>query len=786
MGIDRFAHFISKSINNDGFDEININNNIRKIISNHIIFDLNFLIYQEIFAIENEINDIIKIILCLPFVCGNMDILEEYLKKILNQPHWKEHYNENNINLIFDGFNEDEIIDKFILFIMSDVKYTLDIEKLGYLSLFDNNKISVIELVIYEKFVAIIIDMINKIHYTQFIQSISLFFDGIPSYSKILEQRKRRIKNYLESVKKKEIFKQYFNNLETNNKKLVENLSKKYDIDCNILIFDYFKWIKYRFTIDKSIGPSSNFIKNLELFVNIKLKQHFLKCDIYINSSLENGESDLKIFKHIANKNFTEECSIHTSDSDLIHHILVQQTYYKIIDKEINLNVIKYIKNNNTDIYIHVFEAPLIIKNLLELYNNINSVETINYFIIWDLCLLFFLFGNDHLPASVEIGPELGIEFFMVTHYQALAKNNIIYLHNSQIRMDINYLRLYLETINKTKETNITIIILQRFFKVSNIFINIMVYKFNLNYESINDFLKKFIIYKSLLMTTIEFNNLDEDDLRKILNVNIENPEDYLNLSIFKFSESQLETFNTSIQIIEDNIDYAEKTYNGLILYTKHTNSTFNTSNNDNIQIGHIDDPYQDLYNYVVDLSMIYLNTNYNKYYNYNNITTHLQLVQNLNLCNIDLSESNNYLEKLYHLITSQFGNMCNYYSNNITYYKYYEIPSLNSIIQFILTNEKTQLCLLWDEKIKNDNLENYFNATSHYLLITPFIFTYNTRIDLLSIAKKINSIEHLWITDDIANFNYRNINIFDFINVCNTIISKDTLTNELINIKFN
>ena len=51
MGIDRFAHFISKSINNDGFDEININNNIRKIISNHIIFDLNFLQFLYVFSI---------------------------------------------------------------------------------------------------------------------------------------------------------------------------------------------------------------------------------------------------------------------------------------------------------------------------------------------------------------------------------------------------------------------------------------------------------------------------------------------------------------------------------------------------------------------------------------------------------------------------------------------------------------------------------------------------------------------------------------------------------------
>ena len=63
MGLDRFANFISKSINNDGIEEISIDSNLRKIVSNHIIFDLNFLIYQEIVEIENEINDIIKVLL---------------------------------------------------------------------------------------------------------------------------------------------------------------------------------------------------------------------------------------------------------------------------------------------------------------------------------------------------------------------------------------------------------------------------------------------------------------------------------------------------------------------------------------------------------------------------------------------------------------------------------------------------------------------------------------------------------------------------------------------------
>ena len=44
MGLDRFANFISKFINNEGIEELDINHNIRKIVANHVIFDLNFLI----------------------------------------------------------------------------------------------------------------------------------------------------------------------------------------------------------------------------------------------------------------------------------------------------------------------------------------------------------------------------------------------------------------------------------------------------------------------------------------------------------------------------------------------------------------------------------------------------------------------------------------------------------------------------------------------------------------------------------------------------------------------
>ena len=84
MGLDRFANFISKSINNDGIEDIMIDNNIKLIIASHVIFDLNFLIYQEIITIENEINDIIKIILCLPFSSNKIDTLETLIQKIFS------------------------------------------------------------------------------------------------------------------------------------------------------------------------------------------------------------------------------------------------------------------------------------------------------------------------------------------------------------------------------------------------------------------------------------------------------------------------------------------------------------------------------------------------------------------------------------------------------------------------------------------------------------------------------------------------------------------------------
>jgi len=723
MGIDRFSNFISKVVNCDSIEEVCVQTNLRQIASNCIIFDANFLIYQEIIEIENDVNDIIKIILCYPF-SNNHVLLENYLKKIFLQQHWLKY----DYQKLFDNFsnNEEDVINYFITDITNK----------------NNTKLSIIELIIHEKILNKIVYLMDKFHKNTFIQSIVIFFDGIPSYSKIIEQRKRRIKTHLESIERKKIYKIYFNELDTNNKKLIDNINKKYNIDNADLYFDYIKWTKYRFTTNKSIGTSCVFITSLEDFINLKLSNLFPKCTIQINKSTENGESDLKIFKFIALNETIYDYSIHTVDSDLIHQILVQQTFYKIINKNINLCLIKYIKKNNLDEFAQIIEAPILIKYLLELYNTINNIKTCNYKIIWDLCIIFYFFGNDRIPSSKEIGPELGLDFFLISHYKALNNTFIVNFKKSCINFDLNNFKLLLQQINKTKQQNITKIILHRFFQVSNQFIVLFVDKLCLNFEEIKEFLKKFIINRGLNLSKNEINNMDESDMRILMCCNIENSESYIDFSIFNLNKYDTKLLIDSIKLIEDNINYYDNTFNGLIIYVKQSYIT--------------NDSYQDLYNLINNKVITTLSEKYPLFYDYNNINLHLD--------NNNIYNTNDYLKEIYYLIMTQFGNMKEYHSNNITYYKYYNLPSLDNIIDFInkLNSNITQ-SNIWFKNIQNENVDKYLDADNHLVLITPFLLCYNTNNDFY---KKIIPIDNLWVCDDnINDFDYKKINYNDFMN---------------------
>ena len=711
MGLGRFANFITKSIYND-IEEININNNIKKIISNYIIFDINFLIYQGYIDIENEINDINKILLCKDqqFDKYIINVLDKMINILLKQSHWNiiSPYNITNYKDFIDYINT-KIDDILIL-----------------------------DIVIFNKILNLIFKNIYGTHHIQYIQSICIFFDGVPSLSKMIEQRRRRIKKYIESDIKNNMYDTYLSNLTLDNVKLYEVLTNKYIFDNvelnNSLTFDYTILVANKFNIEKNIYPSSIFIINFEKFIKTSLIIN--NVNIIINSSCCNGEADLKIFKYIAEENINGEYCIHTIDSDLIHQILVQQVYYDLNNKNIKLSVCKYTNNYINTEYIQIFNADLIIKHILDLYNLCNNIITDNIKIIWDLCFIFYLFGNDHIPEFMEIGPELGMEYFLQSHYSTLKNTNIID-YTKTIHIDLNKLSLYLTKIYSTNRYNITKIILQKYFKINYQLITLFIEKFNYIYTDILIFLKKYIIYKGLKLSVEEYNNLYDDDLRKVLINNfIEgNLNDYNNIDIFNLNDENKKLFLSYDKLIEENINYYEYKYNGLILYRKSLYITHNC--------------YNDICNFINIKSNYLLNIKYPQYrdkYSIDDYITYLEKISIQNYKQIfDKNISNNYLKNMVHLLYMQFDNMTNYHSDNLTYYKYIKPPSLLELLVFLSDVKKKQINI-WLNEIKNNNIYNkYINSDNHYKLITPYLD--NNEI--------LNNID----------FNYRDINIVDFFN---------------------
>lgn len=702
MGFDKLINFICKNLSYDSIEDININSCAKKIVVNHIMFDISFLIYKNLIELEEEVNNIIKIILALPFNFTN-NIIQEKLSLIIEKSHWSW------LNISFDGINEDEIISNFIKYIsVPDI-----IEKIIIIKIFDN-----------------ITDYINKIHNIDLLKSINIIFDGIPSFSKVLEQRRRRTKNYLESQERKSKFDTFFT---------IDNSFQQYEN----LNYDYFKWIKIRFTLDKSFGPISPLITKLEAYLNTNLKLYFSNIQIFINSGKNNGEADYKMFQNIYNQKYTGDICIHTIDSDLVHQILVQQNYFNINKKDINLYVIRYNYKIN---HIQYIDANLLIKNISKLYTDVTNIENINYLIIWDICLLFYFFGNDHLPSSFEIGSELNLEHLLKLHYNIFKnKLSIISLVDNKINFSLVNFNLLLKEIYKNNEINKTKIILGRFFKIPHLLSSFLTDKLGLTFDKILLLCKKLLFDNGKKQSQLE-----ENDIRyKLINkyTNLDYPFDINNIKNISKNDCLI-NFDKLLQIL-DILD-TEEDFCGLPLYVK----PFYLSNNN----------YQDLYTTFTDNISNELekkNPLIYDYYNLKELNINSNLVSNQDNTH-DMTK--NYIKKIYHLVITLFGDMSNYNSNNFTYYKHYQTPSLYEIINYLdLNNTNDNLIEIFDKEIENEtkSTDTYLNSINHHIIITPYIKSIIKKINSEDIEFLIKSIdlENLWFNND-ENFRYKDFDV--------------------------
>ena len=698
MGFDKLLNFINKNLNFDSIEELNIETEVKKIISNNIMFDISFLIYQSLIELEEEINNIIKIILSLPFNFSN-NIVQEKILEIISEDHWKE------CKIIFDGDDEIEIIKNFKIIL---------------------NKNNLLNTIVSRKIFNNITNNINKIHCVEIIQYINIIFDGIPSFSKVLEQRRRRLRNYIESIERKKKYDEKFKDL--------ENTIEEF----NGINYDYFKWLKNRFTIDKSFGPISPIIKFLEEYLYKHLLDKYPNIKIYINQGIYNGEADYKIFKSIYEKNYEGDICIHTIDSDLVHQIIVQQNYFNIINKDIKLSVVRYNYKNN---HIQYIEASKIIKNIDKVYYEISNKNN-NKHIIYDICLLFLFFGNDHLPSSYEIGPEMSIEYFLKIHLKIFNnERTIIRVENNDVIFSYDDFCLYLKEINKNNELNKTKILLSRFFKINYNLLNYFTEKQELTLNQLVELSKK-ILFDSGKTSKL----LDEDDIR----IKLMNKYEKVDLSFeIKINNNEFkQNCEKLLLILDKTLD--EDDYCGLPLYNK---IKFLLSN----------DNYQNLYNLFIDDITEEFQKKNKLIFDYITINDVINKENEIININIEDDMSYSYLKKIYQLVKTLFGNMKNYNCNNYTYYKYYETPKLSSLINFIEKNKNLNL----DIDLQNENVtsEKYLNSINHHIIITPYIKLMLWKITIPDIVNMINNIniENLWYNYE-DNFEFKNFNINTFL----------------------
>jgi len=726
MGFDKLLHFINNNLSNT-IEDINIKANIRKILVNHIFFDISFVIYQALIEVEEDINNIIKNILSLPL--SNTQFIKNKILQICLQSHWTNNIiSINNINFIdniLDGTNEEQIINNFI----------------NYLT--QNN---ILEKIVIDKVYIKITSWINDIHLLDLLLSINIIFDGIPSYSKILEQRRRRIKSYLESKKRKTDFKNVF-----------EDFENTY-CDYGDLKYNFLKWLKFRFNIDKSFGPTTPLITQLENTIYNKLIYDFPNINIYINSGVNNGEADYKIFNTIYNKNYLGDIIIHTIDSDLVHQIILQQNYFNIIKKDIILGVVKY--NNKLSDYIQYIDGYNLNKNLLSFYNNVNNILTTQLLVIYDLVLIFYFFGNDNFPISLDIGSELNLEYYCKKHYSTFNNDTIIKLNkDNKILFNLNNFKLFLIEINKNEEINKTKIILSRYFKITYNLNNYLTDKLKLNLNKIILLCKKILFDNSQNQI-----NLDEDDLRFKLKKKYKKVDYPFNIKLIDKNEFniQMQKLLLLLDITDD-----EDNFCGLPLYIK--------------QFYLADDNYENLYLHFNENIINGLIAKYPIIYDNIPITTIFNQTNIIDY-NLQTDEINSFLKKIFQLVITLFGDMTCYNPNNFTYYTGYTIPSLTSIINFLNNNDNLEKKYV--NMIKNENVDacNYFNSINHHLIITPYIKEILQKIKNNDISFFINNIntENIWheLDNDIY---FKDINIKDFFDSWNKLVNSQLLNDVLL-----
>ena len=179
-----------------------------------------------------------------------------------------------------------------------------------------------------------------------------------------------------------------------------------------------------------NISPGTQFMNNMNTFINNKIRYSTYDIEIQYSGSNECGEGEHKIFRNLKTVKDTSDIIINGLDADLIilslmSHIKNIHLMRETVDKFTNENVYNYLNIDN--LRKAILTELKIIWNLKDDYNENDVIES--------YCTLCSILGNDFIPHLLTVNIKTdGTDKLVNIAKKAIQETGLLVANNS-----INY-----------------------------------------------------------------------------------------------------------------------------------------------------------------------------------------------------------------------------------------------------------------------------------------------------------------------------------------------------------
>jgi 5'-3' exonuclease len=691
--------------NNITLSAIN-SNYTKKTDIEYFLVDFNSIIHVSGQFVISELNSI------LSYFLKNYD---NELKKIIHNQYMKDEIYEKS-----KYFK----VDDYFRLIVEDPKVTKeDIIKHTKKYFVDKKMDKIVIREVALNFFKLLKAYLNK----DVLKGILIAIDGVPSKSKMVEQRQRRYMGSVINEFKNKIFKKYSKELKNESGK---NLNNYYDIQKNSI-----KWNR------NLITPGTDFMDKLSRVlksdkIQSKIKKYFTRIEDYIVSDMyEVGEGEKKIINYINKNNISKKDKylIYSPDADMILLALILGTdNVDILRHNQQTSAYDYININtlrdNISYYITktINESPKIKET--GKYKQIDNNQILN-----DLVCLSTLFGNDFLPKMETLSVKHNFKLLIDAYIESFLKNGkfLCMKNKTKYELNLHFLRDIFNILNKEEieyiEHNEMYQKYHNYSKIKDAFSYVNVVESNIH-DLIKNFFQRYTHLKIALKNNQNLNEFVTNKdfmstLRKLL-VFDSNNNDKQNVTVDHMNDNEYMDFLKKYvdrvgAIPKININPAPNSKKITDGYHKKMTANMNKYEKEIYSLEKMLDEYAIKFNAKpLDLRFTKLSDYYYKYFKVKNYE-HFKDQLPKELLNVVLV----YFEGLYWVFDYYFNNdeYINYW-----YYAYERAPLMRDMIKLLnyMDKYKTEInniiTGISKYNVPNNKVDKYFNTIEQLIYVSP------------------------------------------------------------------